>query len=249
MNATLVRVELTRQARDAMNLMFVVAMPVFMFVIFGNIFGSSDEPIGQGNLKFYIMTSMAAYGAAVAATGIAGSAATEQIEGWGRQLSLTRMTPATFVASKTVVALLIAAASALVLFAVGGLSGASADSPWIWLLCFAIIVAGCSLFGLYGLAIALSFKSNSALGIAAAGLTFLAFLGNVFIPLSGALLTFSKFTPMYGYVALVRYPFTEGATATGGQDPLWLLLANIAGWAVVFALICLRAVRRTRERY
>lgn len=249
MNATLVRVELTRQVRDAMNLMFILIMPIFMFVIFGNIFGTSDAPVGNGNLKFYIMVSMAAYGAAVGATGIAGSAATEQIEGWGRQLSLTRMTPAVFVASKTLVALVVAAAASAVLFVVGLVSGASADSLLIWFGCLLLIVVGCALFGLYGLAIALSFRTNSALGIAAAGLTFLAFLGNVFIPLSGTLLTVSKFTPMYGYVGLARYPLTEGYNSGGGHDSIWLLLANVLAWAAVFALLCLRAVRRTRERY
>lgn len=247
MNSTLVRIDLSRHLRDVMNMMFVLVLPVFMYLIFGNIFGDSDEAVGRGNLKFYIMVSMAAYGAAVAATGIAGSAATEQIEGWGRQLALTRMTPRVFVASKAVVALLIATAATLVLFGVAVINGAQADSVLVWLFCLIVIVVGSALFGLYGLAVALWFKSNSALSTAAAGLTFLAFLGNVFIPLNGTMLTVAKFTPMYGYVGLVRYPLTDGYNGDI-QDPVWLLLANLVGWAAIFALWCLLAVRRTRER-
>ena len=62
------------------------ALPTFMYLVFGI---GSDDPVGSGNVGMYVMISMAAYGAVTATTSVAGSAATEQVMGWGRQLGLT----------------------------------------------------------------------------------------------------------------------------------------------------------------
>ena len=76
-----------------------------------------------------------------------------------------------------------------------------------------------------------------------------AFLGNIFIPLSGALLTVAKFTPLYGYVALARYPLTEGHVVDGtAPRPAVGARANVAAWATIFALVAVWLVRRGRER-
>jgi ABC-2 type transport system permease protein len=75
-----------------------------------------------------------------------------------------------------------------------------------------------------------------------------AFLGNLFIPLSGALLTFAKFTPLYGYAALARYPLTEGYLPDGSRDPLWLPIVNVLAWLAVFGVSAVLLVRRGRER-
>ena len=37
----------------------------------------------------------------------------------------------------------------------------------------------------------------------------MAFLGNVFSPMSGLMLDVGRLTPLYGYAALARYPLTE----------------------------------------
>ena len=38
----------------------------------------------------------------------------------------------------------------------------------------------------------------------------MAFLGNVFTPMSGFMLDLGRFTPLYGYAALARFPLTDG---------------------------------------
>ena len=79
-----------------------------------------------------------------------------------------------------------------------------------------------------------------------------AFLGNVFMPLSGALLEFARFTPMYGIVGLVRYPITEGwvvsVDSAPEQDSVWMLLANVGVWAAIFGAIALFAARKATAR-
>ena len=83
---TYARLDLRRQLRDRIGMFFVVGLPTFMFLVFGL---GSDDPVGTGNVAMYVMISMAAYGAVTATTSVAGSAATEQVMGWGRQLGLT----------------------------------------------------------------------------------------------------------------------------------------------------------------
>lgn len=249
MNPTYIRIELSRQSRDTGNLMFALLLPVVMYLLFGNSFGNGGESAGSGNVKFYIMASMAAYGAAVATTSIAGTAATESLLGWGRQIALTPMRPAGFVGSKVAVALIVAAVSAGIVFLVGLATGAQADAQWIWWASYGIAVVGSSIFAFYGMAAGLIFKSETAIGVASGLLVFFSFFGNVFMPLSGTMLDIARFTPMYGYVGLVRYPLTEGGSASGGAtDTVPMLLANVVVWTLIFAVSAVLAVRRSRQR-
>ena len=76
---------------------------------------------------------------------------------------------------------------------------------------------GSALFAVYGLAICLVFRGSNAAGIASGMIVVLAFLGNVFTPMSGFMLDLGRFTPLYGYVALARFPLTDGLPP-GGAD-------------------------------
>lgn len=250
MNPTYIRIELFRQARDTGNLMFALLLPVVMYLLFGNSFGGGGETAGNGNVKFYVMASMAAYGAAVATTGIAGTAATESMLGWGRQIALTPMRPAGFVGSKVTVALIVAAVSAGFVFLVGMATGAQADAAWIWWTSYGIAVLGSAIFAFYGMAAGLIFKSETAIGVASGLLVFFSFFGNVFMPLSGTMLQIARFTPMYGYTGLVRYPLTQGnaAVADVAADTVPMLLANVVAWTLIFAAAAVLAVRRSRQR-
>lgn len=108
------------------------------------------------------------------------------------------------------------------------------------------------MFVLYGVAIALIFRSEIAVSVAVGLLVLFGFAANIFTPLSGILLSIAKFTPLYGYGVLARYPVTEGnqSTATGEiyMESIWLGALNYAAWFVIFALLALYAVRRGRER-
>ncbi len=193
------------------------------------------------------MISMAAYGAVTATTSVAGSAAMEQVMGWGRQLGLTPMRPLAFVAAKAAVAMTVAAdaghpdlhdrrphrrARRLERL------GAGRDDVWL----------GSALFAIYGLAVCLAFRGSNAPGIASGMIVVMAFLGNVFTPMSGFMLDLGRFTPLYGYVALARFPLTDGWLPVGGRDPLWLPVANVLAWTVIFAALAMWGVRRTRAR-
>lgn len=251
MNPTLIGLELKRIARDYVGLFFIAVLPAFMYVVFGASQDFAKEDIGRGNVALYIMISMAVYGAVTATVSVGGSSAVERMQGWGRQLGLTPLRDGWYVADKAVVAMVIACIPIGLIYAIGVASGAKGDT-WVWFATAGITLFAACLFALYGLVFGLAFKSESAVGAASGSLVIFAFLGNIFIPLSGVMLTIAKFTPLYGIVSLARYPLTEGYSVdTDGalhHEALWVPLTNVGVWTLILALLTVYLVRRGRDR-
>jgi hypothetical protein len=176
MMTTYIRVEFTRHFRDGYNLIFALLLPAAMYILFGNIPSYTALDLGAGNVKFYLMISMAAYGAAVSTVAIAGTVATETMQGWGRQIALTKMPPAVFVGSKMIVAATVAGISAAIVFTLGAATGAQVNEPWIWGASYLIVLLGAMIFACYGIGVGMVFKSESALGLASGLMVFFAFL-------------------------------------------------------------------------
>jgi ABC-2 type transport system permease protein len=68
------------------------------------------------------------------------------------------------------------------------------------------------------------------------------------MPLDGVMLDIARFTPLYGFVALSRWPLTDGVLTTGQTDPLWMPLLNAAVWLALFIILVVAGVRRSRAR-
>lgn len=252
MNLTYAGLELKRFARDRVNLFFVAILPAFFYLVFGAAQDYKDAPVGNANVAFYILVSMAAYGAVTATVGIGGMAAVERMQGWGRQLGLTPLPDRGFVTVKAFLAVAVAAVPIALIAVLGALTGASAEA-WTWVVSLAAIVLGATVFALFGLCAGMAFRTEAAVGAASGMIVIMAFLGNLFLPLSGALLMVAKFTPLYGYVALARYPATEGRLVDGrggltDPEPLWIPLLNVSVWATLFAVAAVVLVRRGRGR-
>lgn len=245
---TMLRIEGLRQLRNPYTLAFTLAMPVAMYLLFGAGMGYGTLSAGNGNVSFSVMVSMAAYGTAVAMSSLTSLAATEAKQGWGRQLAMTPLTTTGYALTKLLTALSFAALALVAVFVAGLLTGAEADGAWRWVVTAALILGIGLMFGLYGLGVGLFFGSDSAAALASISMTFFAFFGNVFMPLDGVMLDIARFTPLYGFVALSRWPLTEGVLTTGQTDELWMLLLNVAVWLVVFAVLVTVGVRRSRSR-
>ncbi|GAA3697498.1 hypothetical protein GCM10022377_07990 [Zhihengliuella alba] len=248
---TYIAMDFWRNLRNVGNSFFVIVLPTVLFLFFGASMSWSDVAVGDGNISAWTMISIACYGAAMAATSLSGSAAVELQQGWGRQLALTALPHGGFVAAKTAVALGIAVLPVLVLNIAGVLT--VTDMPvGTWIATALLTVVGVIPFALYGLAIGMAFRSDAAVGTATGLLVIFSFLGNAFTPLDGVLLDIGRFTPLYGVVALARYPLTGGdqisVNGIAGNDPLWMVLANVIGWTLVFATACLMLQRRRTRR-
>lgn len=245
--------EFMRNARMVESTFFIVVLPTVLYLMFGALASYSEAEVGHGTVAAYNMTAMTVYGATMATSSIAGSAALERQQGWGRQLGLTGLTGAGYITGKVLVALGIAVLPIIVVFTAGAFTGASFDEPWRWFASGGLALLGSIPFALYGLAAALLFRSESAVSAASGLLVVLAFFGNLFMPLSGTLLDIARFTPVYGVAALTRWPQLEGTVIAldGGPaitDPLWAIVLNVVAWTAAFAVICLVASRRSTRR-
>ncbi|HWK77052.1 ABC transporter permease [Microbacterium sp.] len=248
LSPTMVRVEAMRQIRNPYTLAFTLGMPVAMYLLFGASMGYGDITAGHGNVKFYVMVSMAAYGTAVAMSSITSLAATEAKQGWGRQLAMTPLGTTGYAVTKLVTAVSFAALAMLAVFAAGVLTGAETTEVWRWFAAAGIILGVGLIYGLYGLGVGLFFNSDSAAALASISMTFFAFFGNVFMPLDGVMLDIARFTPLYGFVALSRWPLTDGVLTTGQTDSLLMVSLNVVAWLIVFAVLVAFGVKRSRSR-
>ena len=174
-------------------------------------------------------------------------AAVERMQGWGRQLGLTPLRDGSYVSMKALVAVSIAAVPIALIYLLGAFTGAKGDTT-AWLLSALLCLLGAAVFSLFGLCVGTAFRSDTAVGAASGSLVILAFLGNVFVPLSGTMLAIAKFTPLYGVVSLARYPVTEGQLADGSVEPLWVPVLNVTVWTAIFAVLAIYLVRRGRSR-
>lgn len=245
---TYFRIEVFRHLRNPYTLAFTIAMPVTLYAMFGIGTDYATMSVGNANVSMYVMASMAAFGAATAMASLCSIAASEVGQGWGRQLGLTPLSITGYALVKLVTALCFASLSTAAVFAVGLSTGAAADDLWRPLAVAGLIVLGSLMFGLFGLGVGLVFNSDTGTALASIAVTFFGFFGNVFMPLNGVMLEIAHFTPMYGFVALVRWPLTDGTLVAGGADPLWMVLLNVVGWALIFALITRFGVLRSRQR-
>jgi ABC-2 type transport system permease protein len=247
MNATFTLLEMRRITRDWSGMFFTAVLPAFFYLIFGASVDARSATIGEGNVAMYVMISMAAYGAVTATTSIGGQAALERQQGWGRQLGLTPLADSSYIAMKALIAMTVASVPILLTYALGVATGARGTAR-AWVLSGLLCLVGSAVFAVYGLLIGTAFRSEAAVGAASGTMVIFAFLGNLFIPLSGVLLTVAKFTPLYGYAALARYPLTEGYLPDGSRDPLWVPVLNVVAWLTIFGLGAVHFVRRGRER-
>lgn len=243
-----------RNLRNFANSFFVIVLPAVLFLIFGVSADWNEFPLpsGHGNVSAHTLIGIAVYGAATATTSLAGAAAVELQQGWGRQLALTGMPHSMFVVARSVVALAMAALPVLLINVVGFFTATEMDAGR-WAATAVLTVVASLPFALYGLAAGLAFRSDAAVGAASGVLVIFAFLGNSFMPLEGILLDIGRLTPMYGVTALARYPISGGDILTTGEgtlgtDPLWGVLLNIIAWTVLFALACMALRRRSTAR-
>lgn len=240
-----------RNMRMMESVFFILVLPTTLYLMFTGMSEFADAPAGKGNVSAYIMTSMALYGAVLATSSIAGSAAVERANGWDRTLALTPAPQWSYVTSKVLVALAMAVLPVVLVMTVGRLTGAELPG-WRWLASAAIVVVGSTMFACYGLAAGLLFRSETAVSVASGLLVVLSFFGNLFVPLSGVMLTIARFTPLFGLSGLARWPQLQGSMAASGPDTppdeLWALVLNVAVWTAIFGATALLAARRGTSR-
>jgi ABC-2 type transport system permease protein len=228
-NTTILRIELRRMVRNRRTVIFTLVMPVLLYLIIGanDTYGGDRE--GSGNVSAYILISMAAYGAVLAATSGGAMVATERALGWSRQLRLTPLSPIAYIATKAVVALAFGALSVTAVNVVGKLNGKAEMPTHVWVAAALIAWAGSVVFGAFGLFMGYLLPSENVMQVLGPVLAGLAALGGLWFPIDSdtTMGHISALTPIYGLAQLARWPLYGGAPHVG-----WIL--NLVVWLAVF---------------
>ena len=242
-NTTLLAIELRRVLRNRRTLVFTLAMPAVFFLIFGVGAEYAGKDAGRGNVSAFIMISMAAYGAMIATTSSGAAVATERALGWSRQLRLTPLRPAAYVAVKIATAMVLGAVSVVVVYVLGALTSADMDGIGLWVSTALVAWAGAVVFAAFGLFMGYLLPSENVMQVLGPVLAVLAFGGGLFMPLEegSTLATIAEFTPMYGIAKLAHAPLT-------GDSVQWTWVLNVVAWAVVFTVGAAWRMRRDTAR-
>jgi ABC-2 type transport system permease protein len=231
LNPTLFGLEVRRMLRNRRTVIFSIVLPVVFYLLFGTGKDYSLQSAGpHGNWAGAIMISMALYGAMLSTTAGGAMVSTERSQGWSRQLRLTPLTPAAYIAVKVLVAMLLGAISIVVTYAAGALTQAHLDAG-TWVETAVIAWLGSLVFAAFGVFMGYLLPTDNVMQLLGPGLALLAFLGGLFTPLDQMGHTFqtiAKLTPMYGVSQLSHAPLT-------GDNPGLAAVVNVLVWLAVFA--------------
>jgi ABC-2 type transport system permease protein len=233
--------ELRRALRSTRFLIFTIAFPVVLFLLYTGIFGG-----GESAAIGVLMVNMTAYGAMSGALFAGTRVAVERATGWQRQLRLTPLSGSGYLSAKALTGMVLALPAVILVPLVGGVfEGVTLDaSGWLR------IVLGTWLaavpFALMGLLIGQLGTPESLQPIMTLVMMTMALLGGIFIPVDtmpGWLLDVAHVLPSYWLGQVGRGAVTSDLSVDLGQAVLVL-----AVWAAVLAMVVTRRYRRDSAR-
>ncbi|MCU1528668.1 MAG: hypothetical protein JWP75_2431 [Frondihabitans sp.] len=241
-----IALETSRQLRNARALVFTFAIPVVMLLIFGSTYGSSGQIDPATKLPWLVVTTiqMAGYGGMMAALSQAFSMVNERASGWNRQLRVTPLSGAGFLASKMIAALALAAVSIALVTAVSILALHAALPAERWLMADFGLWCGVIPFALIAILIGQYAKPSFAQPLFMVVFLGLAILGGLWVPLSimpSWMGHVAQAVPSYWLNRLGQM----GAGLSG--DVLSPVLVLVA-WALALGAVVVWRYRRDAER-
>jgi ABC-2 type transport system permease protein len=231
LNLTVLGLEVRRLLRNRRTVIFAMIMPCVLFLLFGLNSAYASQADGHGNVSAFIMVSMALYGGVLATTSGGAMVSLERAAGWSRQLRLTPLSPAAYIAIKTLTALVLGLASVVAVYIVGMLTGKPSMPGYLWIVTALCVWIGSLVFAAFGLFMGYLLPTENAMQFLGFALLLFSFGGGLFIPLSQyphTLRTIAEFTPLYGLNQLVHAPLLGS-----GVQLAWA--ANAIIWLVIFA--------------
>jgi ABC-2 type transport system permease protein len=234
-------------AKNLGFVIFSVAMPVILYVVFSRVFAGQGDSSGV-DYAAMIMISMAAYGSLGAAMSGGAQLAVERRSGWFRSLTLTVLPPRAFLWSKAAVIMFIVLPALLLVFAAGFTVGGVRASLVVWLSSLALMWVALIPLTILGVALGLWVKAEAVQGLTTLLLLVLAMLGGLWFPVEvmpTVMQDIAYTLPSYWLAQLGRYPFLPG-TAFPWMG-VWVLLAWSAVLSVFGALGYRRAAANSKR--
>lgn len=229
--------------------LFSVALPVILYVVFSTMFGGPAADNSQFNVSAMIMVSMAAYGALGAAMSGGAQLAVERRSGWFRQLSITVLPPRAFLWSRAAVIMCIVAPALNLVFVAGFVIGGVRAPAVQWLAALGLMWVALAPLTILGITIGLWVKAEAVQGVTTLTLLVLAMLGGLWFPeqmMPSLMRTIAHWLPSYWLAELGRYPFLPAAAGFPWAG-VWVLLAWSVGLTVLGALGYRRATADSKR--
>jgi len=246
-----VRVDVAAALRNTSFLVGAVAIPVLLYAMFGLPNGADTFPDGT-KVTAVMMASFAAYGVVSLAVFTFGEwVARERGRGWTRTLSAGPLPTWVYLAGKTGMAVVCAAAVTAGLAVTGVLVGGVRLPAGTWAAFAAVTVAGVVAFSTFGFAIAYLVRPKAAATIANLVFLPLSFCSGFFFPLSqlpSVLQSAAAYLPTHHFGQLlwatVATPGDVEALVGAPPSATVVHLAWVAGWFVLCGAAALWAARR-----
>lgn len=241
-NLTFLFIEIRRLLRNRRTVIATIVLPILLFLLF-----NSNKRLGalsgSGLTAATTMIGIAVYGAMLAATSGGAMVSIERAQGWSRQLRLTPLRPAAYVAIKVAVAMLLGLTSVAVVYACGDLDGVQMATS-TWLLTGVLAWVASLVFASFGLFMGYLLPSENVMQVIGPILAVFSLLGGLFVPIAllpSAMQDIAPYMPTYGVVEIARFPL-----AGGSFDPTWLL--SVVVWTAAFAAAAMVLFRRDTRR-
>ena len=237
--------ELKRPFRRS-SLIFTLALPMVLYIALFRT-GPSGADLPHGNFAMWMTIGIAIYGGTAAATATAVSISVEQASGWMRTIRMTPLGGIKYVLTKVLAAVMAATIPVTVVGVLGFITGARGTAE-VWLSGLLTAWLGSGIFAALGIALGLALRPEVVMHIPGLTITAFAFIGNLFIPLSGTMLSIGQVTPMFGVAAIARHALTDGYTFSGEHTSLGWAIFNALAWMIGFIFWASRRFARSTGR-
>ncbi len=223
------RLEVRRSLRNRRYLIFTIAFPVILYVLYTAILPASATGLIDGLAwPVYFLVSMASYGAIGAAMSQAAPIAIERRQGWARQLRVTPLPGSAYVAAKVVSAVVLTVPALLLVALAGGLVNHVSMGAETTIRIVVVLALGSVPFAALGLLIGYLLDADSAQGGMVLSYFLLAIFGGLFAPLEA----FPSALATIGHVLPSSHLASLGRSAAAGRTPDVLDVLALVAWAV-----------------
>jgi ABC-2 type transport system permease protein len=241
-NLTFLSIEVRRLLRNRRTVVVTIVVPVVLFLLFkANRRSGALE--GIGFTAATTMIGVAVYGAMLAATSGGAMVSVERAQGWSRQLRLTPLQPAAYIAIKIIVAMLLGLTSVAVVYVIGAISGVEM-TPLTWVATGILAWAASLVFASFGLFMGYLLPTENVMQVIGPLLAVFALFGGLLVPLAllpSVMQDIAPWMPTYGVASIARFPLVGGSF-----DPIWLL--SVILWTLAFAAAAVVLFRRDTRR-
>jgi ABC-2 type transport system permease protein len=237
------RLELRRTLRTPGFLIFTVAMPLVMYLVFTNIGAVTGQSAHAAAV--YAMISVGGFGAIGALLNYGSSVVADRSSGWLRQLRLTPLSPGSVILGKGITGIMLALPPVLALSLAAVLINHVSLSTAQWMTLIPLMWLGSTPFVLLGLGIGYLCTAQTVQPANFVVYFGFSLIGGLWLPIStfpSWLQSIGKLTPTHAYADLSWRVVLYSDNPTGTD------IAVLGGWFVVFALLATWAYRRSAAR-